>query len=812
MEVLLQDIRYALRSLAKSPGFTVIAVLTLGLGIGAVTTMFSVVNGVMLKPLAYRQPDRLVEILARDTKTGDSIDQLSFPNFRDVRSGARTLTQVAAFRYWLFNLSGEAGPDAVLGVYAGDSLLGSLGVHPLLGRSLSGGADDPDHPREALLAFGLWMRRYGGSLGIVGRTITVDGAPTTVVGVLPAGFRFPELVPASVPLPSREPELYMAIGNESDNHDARGNANYWVIGRLAPGATLAQARADLNTVASRLAKDYPDNNARLGFAAVPVRDQVIGDAPRPLLVLLAAVAFVLLIACANVGGLLLARAAGREREIAVRTALGATPGRLVRQLLTESIVLSILGGAVGIALAAWGIGSLRILAPNTLPRLAEVGIDGRVLGFALATSLASGLLFGMWPVLRRSDGSSDALREGGRHGWSAGRRRLRAGIVMAEVALSIVLLTGAGLLFRSFVRLAAVDPGFDATNVVTMFGLLPPSRYPNATSLTTYDRRVVARLAEIPGVVSAGTVNTLPLSNLGASTSADAVEHPAATMAEMPQVSYRLIGGAYFQTMGIPILSGRDFGPGDTAGAPPVAIVNEAAAKYFFPGESPLGRHLRLMNGDMVPKTIVGVTRDTHGEALNIAATPEVSYPFSQGPEPMLTLAVRTRGDPHGAVAAIQRALAAIDPQQPYYAVRTMDDLLAASLARRRFDLNLLAGFAAVALLLAAIGLYGLIAYSVSQRTQEIGVRMALGADAPRVLGLVLRDGLVLTGAGTAIGLLAAAWLTRFLQSQLFDVGTLDPVAYGAVVVVFALVAGCASYIPARRATRVDPVVALRME
>jgi putative ABC transport system permease protein len=812
MEVLLQDIRYALRSLTKSPGFTIVVVLTLGLGIGAVTTMFSVVNGVMLKPLGYRQPDRLVEILPRDTRTGETGDQISFPNFRDLRSGTRALTQLATFRYWLFNLTGEAGPDAVLGVYAGDSIFDALGVRPLLGTWLSPGADAAGHPREALLSFGLWSRRYGAARNIVGSKVMVDGAPTTVVGVLPAGFRFPELVPVNAPLPSREPQIYLALGNEANDHEARGSDNYWVIGRLAPGATLEGAQSELETVAGRLAATYPDDNSRLGLTAVALKDQVVGGAGRPLLVLLGAVAFVLLIACANVGGLLLARAAGREREIAVRTALGASPQRLARQLLTESAVLSLLGGAVGVGLASWGIESLRVLAPNTLPRLADVAIDGRVLLFTLVTALVSGMLFGLWPMLHRAEAASEALREGGRHGWTTGRQRLRAGIVTAEVALSIVLLTGAGLLVRSFVRLTSVDPGFDGTNVITMFGLLPPSRYPDANSLVAYQRHVVARLREIPGVTSVGTVNTLPLSNIGSNTSADAVEHPAATMADMPLVAYRLAGGAYFRTLDIPILAGRDFGPGDTAGAPPVAILNQAAARRLFPGEDPVGRHVRLTNGDLSPKSIIGVARDTHGEALDVAAVPEVSYPFEQGPEPYLTLVIRSKSDPHRLVPAIRRELAAIDPEQSYYAVRTMDELLAASVANRRFDLNLLAGFAAVALLLAAVGLYGLIAYSVTQRTQEIGVRMALGADAPRVLGLVLRDGLALTAAGTGIGLVAAAWLTRFLQSQLFGVGTLDPMAYGVVVLLFALVAGCASYIPARRATRVDPVVALRTE
>jgi putative ABC transport system permease protein len=812
METMLQDLRYAFRSLLKAPGFTIVAVLTLGLGIGAITTMFSVVNGVLLKPLAYQQADRLVEVAARDPDTGKPVSQMSFPNFRDLRAASHSFAQVATFRYWLFNLSGQDGPEAALGVYAGDSLFAALRVHPFLGSLLSAGADNAGQAREVLLTFGLWKRRYGGDPHLVGTSITVGGAPAVVVGVLPSGFRFPELLPANAPLPSREPDLYMPVGTESQDHEQRGNASYWVMGRLAPGIGLAQAKSDLDAIAVHLAAAYPNNNAHLSLVAVPLKDQVIGDASRPLVILLGAVGFVLLIACANVGGLLLARAAGREREIAVRTALGASPGRLARQLLTESALLSLLGGAWGVVLAGWGVQGLRIVAPNTLPRLADIAVDGRVLVFTLVASLASGLVFGLWPVLRGHDRTSDALREGGRHSWSKGRRRLRAGIVVAEVALSIVLLTSAGLLLRSFGRLAAVNPGFDGGNVITMFGLLPPSRYSTQTSIAAYERSVLARVAAVPGVIAAGGINTLPLSNIGDNTTVDVIDHPAKSMADMPMVGYRLIGGSYFEALHIPIVQGRGFLPGDTAGAPPVVIINEAAAKRFYPGENPLGRKIHVMDSDSAAKTIVGVAGDTHGEALDVSATPEVSYPYQQGAEPILTLVIRTQGDPHALLSAIRHELVAVDPQQPYYAVRTMSDLLAASLARRRFDLELLAGFAGAALLLAAIGLYGVIAYSVTQRTQEIGVRMALGAARQTVLGLVLRDGMTLTVAGLVIGMMIAAPLSLVLRSQLYGVGTLDPVAYGAVIVVFVLVALVASYIPARRAAGVDPMVALRSE
>ncbi|HYK09226.1 MAG TPA: ABC transporter permease [Gemmatimonadales bacterium] len=812
MDTLLQDLRYAARTLIKSPGFTIVAVLTLGLGIGAITTMFSVVNGVLLEPLAYQQADRLVNIAFKgEPSRVGSRTSYSFPDFRDLREQSRSFAQLGAFRYWLFNLSGQSGPEAVLGVYAGDSVFTALRVHPMLGAVLTPGAD-AGLTREALLSYGLWHRRYASDPSIVGTTVDVDGKPTVVVGVLPQGFRFPELMPANTPLPSREPDIYLPVGLERQGMENRGDQNYWILGRLASGVTLAQASAELDAFARRHAETFPNTDANLSMLPRALKEQVIGDASRPLVILLGAVGFVLLIACANVGGLLLARAAGREREIAVRTAMGASSFRLARQLLTESLLLSVMGGLLGVVLAIWGVQGLRSFAPATLPRLADVSLDGRVLVFTLVTSLVSGFFFGLWPILRRDRRTNEALREGGRHAWTRERRRLRAGIVIGEVALSIVLLTGAGLLLRSFVRLSGVNPGFDGKGVITMFSLIPPARYPTQQSWADYERTVVSRIQSLPGVMQAGAINTLPLSNIGDNTSVDVIDHPAKSMGDMPNAGYRIIAGDYFAALKIPIVKGRGFTLGDSAGAPQVVVINESAAREWYPGENPVGRKLRLMNGDTTAKTIVGVLGDTHAEALDVAAAPEVSYPYQQGAEPLITLVVRAAGDPHLLVPAIKRELAAVDPQTAYYAVRTMDDLLGASLAQRRFDLELLAGFATAAMLLAGLGLYGVIAYSVGQRTQEIGVRMALGAERSSVLGLVIKDGLGLTAAGLGVGLVVAAMLSRVLRSQLYGVGTLDPVAYLGVVAVFALVALAASYIPARRAAGVDPIIALRTE
>ncbi|MGH7533550.1 MAG: ABC transporter permease, partial [Gemmatimonadales bacterium] len=786
MDTLLRDIRYAVRSLLKTPGFTIVAVVTLALGIGANTAIFSVVDAVLLRPLTYPASERLVALDRFSRRTGGDLEQqLSFPDFRDIRSQSRAFRSVAAFRYYLFNVTGDDAPESVLGIYTGDSLFSTLQVQFARGRAFAPGADQRGAPAEVILSDGFWRRHYDADPSVLGSSITVDGAPRTVVGILPGSFAFPDVVPAEAPLPSRAPDVYLPLGAEADGHDARGSHNYWAIARLNAGATLAAAQNDLATIAGRLRLDYPGQDADLGLGAAALRDAVVGTAGRPLTILLGAVVLVLLIACANVGGLLTARGAARHRELSIRTALGASRKRLGRQLLTESLVLAVLGGGLGVLLAAWGIQVLRNVAPNDVPRLGEVVLNGRILLFTAGLSVVSGVLFGLSPIVGLDGTGTEGLRETGRASGGRERRRMRSGLVVAEVALSIALLVGAGLLLRSFIDLAAVDPGFDGTNVVTMLALLPHATYPDEASFKDYEHRALARIAEVPGVTDVGAVNTLPLSNLGNSTSLRIVGQPAPPPGQEPVVAYRVIGGSYFHALDIAVVAGRAFGPGDTAGARPVALINQAAAARFFPGQDPIGHQLTLDNSDSPPRTIVGIVHDVHGLGLDRPAEAEVSYPYEQGADPILTFVVRTRSDPHADVPAIRRALAQVDPQLGFFAIRTMPELLASTLARRRFDLLLLAGFAATALLLAAVGLYGLIAYSVAQRTREIGIRMALGADAPLVQRLVIREGLELAVAGMATGLLLAAVLTRFLQSQLFGVGALDPIAYAAVVALF---------------------------
>ncbi|HEY4319567.1 MAG TPA: ABC transporter permease [Gemmatimonadales bacterium] len=808
MNTIWQDLRYAVRSLRQRPLFTAIVVLTLGLGIGANTAIFSVLDAVVLRPLSYHQPDRLVEILR-----GGGNTSISFPNLRDLRARARTFSQMATFRYWLFNLSGTDHPQSLLGVYVGDSLFATLQVQPLLGRLFSPGTESPAYPREVVLSYSLWRSRFGSDRQVVGTVATIDGLPTTIVGVLPEAFRFPDLVPASAPLPSRIPDVYLPVSAQlPSDRDNRGDDNYWVLARLAPSVTLKGAAADLARVSATLARDYPADNKHLTLAPVPLQQQITGDVQRPLGILFGAVALVLLIACANVGGLLLARAVERRLEISVRRALGASPARLARQLLTESLVLALLGGAVGVVLAAWGVALLRVVAPATLPRIDEISVDGRILLFALVGSLVTGVLFGLAPILQqRTTGMAGALRDTGRVAGGGASRRLRSWLVVIEVALAVVLLTGAGLLFRSFDLLRNVNPGFDGSRVMTMFTLLPSSRYPGEAQMATFERRALAGLNNMPGVESASAINTLPMTNLGNNTTVDVVGHMAESPADRPDVAYRILGGSYFHTMATPIVSGRDFVIGDSAGAPPVVIINEAAARKLFPGDNPIGHQLIDYNqGGMAPKTIVGVVADVHGISLDSAATPEINTPYQQGAEMMISLAIRTRGNPYLLLPEIRHELATIDPDQAFYAERTMADLVSASLAIRRFDLQLLGGFAGLALILAMVGLYGVIAFSVSQRTREIGIRTALGAERAGIAWLVLREGAWVGGLGVALGVVVSIAATRLMRALLYHVGAADPVTYLAVIASLAVVVLAACYLPARRAARIDPVEALR--
>jgi putative ABC transport system permease protein len=809
---IVRDIRFALRTLRQYPIFTVVAVLTIGLGIGATAAIFSVVDGVLLRSLDYDAPQQLVQLVGAGS--GDNQQtQYSFPDFRDLRTSSRSLTEVASFRYWLFNLSGGDHPESTLGIYVGDSIFDVLRVHPAMGRLFTSGTESTSYPEEAVISDRIWHERFNADRAIVGKAAIIDGKPRTIVGVLPAKFQFPDLVPSAVPMPSHAPDVYLPLGHESNNDlDNRGNSNYWVIARIRPGAETSVA-TDLGRIAHTLAHDHPDQDRDLVFRGSPLQEQITAPARRPISILFGAVLFVLMIACANVGGLLLARSAQREREIGIRTALGASPGRLARQLLTESVLLALIGGVVGILLATWGVALLRAIAPNNIPRVGEIAVNGRVLLFAVVAAAVTGMLFGLAPILQqRGSGPIDALREGSRGTSHRGLRKMRAALVIGEVALAVMLLTGAGLLLRSFSAIATIDPGVDPRNVMTMITLLT-SRFDDATS-ARFDRDVVTQLNRIPGVVSAASINTLPMSNLGNSTTAEAVEHPYANVSDLPSVGYRTIGGAYFATMRIPFIDGHDFDAlRDTAKSPaPVAILNQAAARLFFPDGNPVGRKIRVMNGDTTAKVVIGVVHDVHGEALDQPAKPEVYYPFAQGPDPIISLAIRTQGDPHLLLPKIRHAIAGVDADQAFYAERTMDDLMAASVAVRRFSLTLVAGFAVLALLLSAVGLYGVIAFSVAQRTRELGIRAALGAERGGIMALVLKEGGFLAVSGLVVGFAGSIALSRVLNGMLFKVGSNDPLTRVGVLLFLGAVVMVACAVPAMRAARVDPVEALRRE
>jgi putative ABC transport system permease protein len=806
------DFRYAFRGLRRSPGFSLAAVLTLAVGIGATTAMFSVVNGVLLRPLPYPEADRLVAVAAIAPEGGAGPDQLSFPNFRDLRTRSTTFTRLGAFRFWLFTIAGAREPETVLGIHASEALLSTLGVRPALGREFGPGSDEPGRPAEALLSDGLWQRQFGRDPGVLGRVVNIDGRPITIVGVLPAGFRFPDLTPADAPLPTREPDLMVSLGLEAQDLENRGNANYSVLGRLAPGIGFPAARAEVDRISEQLGREFPENDGRLRLTLSSLQQMVVGDAKGPLLFLLGAVGLVLLIACANVTGLLLARAMARRREFALRGALGATPGRMIRQLLTECLVLALAGGGLGVLFGYWGIDLVRYLAPNNVPRLGEVTLDGRILGFTLLVSIITGLLFGLTPALgagRRAAG--DTLKEGAWGSTVGGQGRLRGGLVIVEIGISLTLLFGAGLLLRSFVGLSRLDPGFDGSDVVSMLAILPPSRYPDAVSQRRFVDQALDRIGHLPGVEAAGVVNTLPLSNLGFSTSLVVPGHPAPPPGEEPSVPYRTVDGAYFEALRIRLSRGRLFQEWDTAGAPAVALLNEAGVRRFFPGEDPIGQRVQLGN-DPGPRTVVGVVRDHLERGLDQPAVPEVYYPFRQGPDPIFTIVARSAADPRALLPGIRRELGRVDPLESIFMVRTIAELQAGSLERRRFGLQLLGAFAATALGLAAIGLYGLLTFSVSQRTREIGVRLALGATGASVLAMLFKEGMRLTAMGAAAGLVASAGLARLLQSQLFGIRMLDPIAVGGVGLILLGVAAIAILLPARRAARVDPIEALRAE
>jgi putative ABC transport system permease protein len=795
-----QDLRLGWRMLRTQPAFSLLAIGALALGIGATTLIFSVVNAVLLRPLPYHESDRLLRIEERHLRGAAS--NVSYANFRDLGEQTTTLEQIAASRFWTANLTGSGEPERVNSALVSASFFHALGVAPLVGRTFLREEDQPNGAPVVVLSHKLWQRRYGSNPQIIGQIIRVSDVARTVIGVMPPSFQLPVNAELWTPL--------IADGGLRDN---RRSHLLTVIARLKPGATLEQARAELAAIANRIEQAHPGVDPQLGLNTSPLQEQMVRGIRPALLALLCAVGCLLLIACANVANLLLARAATREREMALRAALGAGRLRLVRQLLTESLLLAGFGGAAGWLIVHWGVKFIATLNAFALPRINEVAVDGRVLAFALLATLVTGVLFGIAPALQLPKYAlHNVLKEGGRSTAGTRRRRLRNALVVAEVALALVVLVGAGLLINSFWRLLRVEHGFDPQNVITFRLSLSPTRYADGPQQVNFLKQVLERVAAVPGVRAAGLTTTTPLTG-GAATDFEIVGRPPVPDEHAPIADIRTIDPHYFSVMNIPLRAGRFFSARDSADAPRVMIINETLARRFFADESPLGRRITMKDwGPPLTGEIVGVVGDVKENGLAAATQPEIYWPYPQFPSIFNMLMVKAAGDPLQLTAAVKAQIWAVDREQPITNIATMDEVIATSVADRRFNLLLFGAFAVCALLLAAIGIYGVIAYTVAQRTHEIGVRMALGARSNDVLKLIVGQGMALTGAGIALGWLAALGLTRWLKTLLFEVSTTDTLTFAAIALLLTLVALLASYLPARRATRVDPLIALRYE
>jgi predicted permease len=820
MESLFQEIRYGGRMLIKNPGFTAVAILALALGIGANSAIFSIVNSVLLRPLPYKDPERLMVVWSSQGqpagKKGDSAMPVTSGDFLDWRKENKVFEQMAALHSQSVNITGDNNPEQLGGVRVSPNLFSILGVEAKMGRTFTA-EDEQISSRVVVIGHGLWQRRFGSDPNVIGKNITLNNENYTVIGVMGQDFQFPRkgYFFDGFQFPKRV-DVYFPLAFTPNQVTNRGRSYMAVVARLKQGVSVENARAEMDTIAQRLAQEYPQTNTDRGIIPVPLQQQVVGKVEQALLVLLGAVGFVLLIACANVANLLLARSSSRQKEFAIRSALGASRMRVIRQLLIESLLLSLTGGTLGMLLSLWGVDLLLAISPGNLPRINEIGIDGRVVLFTLSISFLTGIVFGLAPALQVSRFClSDTLKETSKGSSSSIRHnRFRNLLTVTEVTLAFVLLIGAGLMSRSFLRLVNLDPGFNPENVITIDISLSRTKYAEPQQRTAFFKQAVEKLKAIPGVESSGAVYPLPLSG-GDEGAAFGIEgRPSPAPGQVQSAGPRWVSSDYFKAMGISLAKGRFFTERDDEQGPNVLIINESMARRYWPDEDPIGKRVAFDRRDNSPnwREIVGVVKDIKHSSLDVTTRPEMFFPFSQFPSPFMTLVIRSKTDKNALAAAVRDMIVTIDKDQPISNIWTMDQLMSNSISQRRFNMLLLSIFAVVALLMASVGIYGVISYSVTQRTHEIGIRMALGAQRKDILQMVMKQGMGLALLGIAAGLVASFGLTRIMSSLLFEVSATDPITFAGISLLLIVVALFACYIPARRAMSVDPMVALRYE
>ncbi len=820
MQTFLQDLRYGWRGLIKNPGFAAIAVIALALGIGANTAIFSVVNAVLLRPLPYKEPQRLAILWEKQTNLQSETNDANFPvaaaNFLDWQTENQTFEYLAAFHAQTLNLTGSGEPERVGVIRASADLFPLLGIEPARGRTFLAEEDSASGNRVVLLSHQFWQRHFGSDPEVINQSLTLEGNTYSIIGVMPQGFQFPRKndLPAGYQIPAQI-DIWLPLALAPDQRPNRGRHYLAVVARTKPQIGFKQAQDDLDAIATQLSAQYPQTNTEQGIALMPLHQHIVKKIRPALIALLCAVGFVLLIACANVANLSLARAAARQREVAVRVALGANRWRIIRQLLTESLLLALIGGTLGFFLALWGIDLLMAIVPGNLPQVDEVSIDGRVLSFTLVVSLATGIIFGLVPALQASKSDlTHSLKEGGRATGSQQRSRIRSALVIAEIALSLVLLVGAGLMVQTFQRLVNVDPGFKPDQLLTMDIALTRSKYPTPQSRAGFYETALERVRNVPGVEAAAGIYPLPLGGAEEGVGFGIENEPPRQPGESRSAGPRWVTHDFFQTMGIPLREGRAFDRRDTADAPRVVIINEAFAERHFANENPLGKRIAFdaTQGNANWREIIGIVGNVKHTNLEDEARPQLYIPHEQFPVPFLTFVVKTRTEPTSLANALRAQVLAVDQDQPITNIKTMDEWVGDALAQKRFNMFLFGVFALTALLLAAVGIYGVMAYSVNQRTHEIGIRRALGAQTGDVLRMVIRQGMLLALTGVGLGLMAAFALTRLLANLLYNVSASDLTTFFITSLILTGVALVACLVPARRAMRVDPMIALRYE